>query len=74
MNSNDETLEIHDFWEETPLWCQPWSIILTGIIIFIITYFLFDIIILQIFISICILAWWYIFLFIAPKAYNINKQ
>ncbi|MGF1539975.1 MAG: DUF6737 family protein [Pleurocapsa sp.] len=64
MNSKPETINI---WNYKPWWCQPWSILLTGIVIITGSWFLLTNIWLTGVISIFILAWWSYFLILYPQ-------
>ena len=59
-----------DIWKEKPKWCQPWSIILFGIILVILIWSFLRIFWLNIILSILVFFWWYIFLVIAPNSYK----
>lgn len=54
-------------WEYKPWWCQPWSILLTGIIVIVSSWQLGQKIWLTLGVSLLILSWWYYFLIIWPK-------
>jgi hypothetical protein len=54
-------------WQYKPWWCQPWSILLTGIIIISFSWLLLKIIWLTIIVTIVISIWWLYFLIIVPK-------
>ncbi len=56
-------------WQYKPWWCQPWSILLTGITIITASWLLFHKIWLTILVSIPLLTWMGFFLLIYPKAY-----
>lgn len=56
-------------WQLKPWWCQPWSIVLTGLIIPIGAWFLTHQIWITAPIGAVILAWWILFLYLVPKAY-----
>ncbi|PSF37713.1 hypothetical protein C7H19_09180 [Aphanothece hegewaldii CCALA 016] len=62
--SNPQSFNV---WNYKPWWCQPWSILLTGITIIGGTWFLFHKIWLVLVISFPILVWWVYFLIIYPK-------
>ncbi len=53
-------------WHYKPWWCQPWSILLTGITIISGSWFVFKIIWLTILISIPILIWMGFFILVYP--------
>ena len=68
-----ETKSERKFWDLKPFWCQPWSIILTGLLIVGLSVYWPNNLILTIFLSLIILLWWYLFLVIAPTIY-INEK
>ncbi len=59
----------NNFWNEKPPWCQPWSIILTGISIIVTSFFTLHLYWVTGLLTVVILIWWLLFLFIAPAAY-----
>lgn len=54
-------------WNYKPWWCQPWSIILTGIIIVGGSWLLAKVLWITILLSIPIFAWWVYFLILFPQ-------
>ena len=56
-------------WDYKPGWCQPWSIILTGMTIVAGSWLVLHNIWLTIAISLPVIAWWVYFLLIYPKAF-----
>jgi hypothetical protein len=64
MNSKPESINI---WNYKPWWCQPWSILLTGIAVISTSWFLLKTIWITVGISILILAWWNYFLILYPQ-------
>jgi hypothetical protein len=54
-------------WESKPWWCQPWTIILTGIIIIAGSWLLFYTTWLTLPVAILIVVWWTYFLIIVPR-------
>ncbi len=71
MNTKDNKSD--NLWADKPWWCQPWSVILTGIILISLSFLWPGNIWVTIFISILIILWWYIFLIFAPTVYT-NEQ
>ncbi|MEM8778075.1 MAG: DUF6737 family protein [Cyanobacteria bacterium P01_G01_bin.49] len=59
-----------NIWDYKPRWCQPWSIILTGITLVTGTWFLTNIIWLTLLISSLMVAWWGYFLVIYPRMFK----
>ena len=74
MTNIPETNNLLSFWEEKPFWCQPWSILLTGIIALAISFVLLHRIWFTVLFSIIIIFWWILFLVIAPSAYDQQKE
>jgi hypothetical protein len=56
-----------NLWNHKPWWCQPWSILLTGITIITGSWWLFANLWLTLFASILILFWWFYFLILYPR-------
>ncbi|MCO5581684.1 hypothetical protein L7F22_035573 [Adiantum nelumboides] len=57
-------------WDATgKFWCQPWTIVLTGFIAVLISWFALHSIIATALVTAAISAWWYIFLYSYPQAY-----
>jgi hypothetical protein len=54
-------------WNHKPWWCQPWSILLTGIAIISGSWLLFKLIWLSILVAIPILIWMGFFLILFPR-------
>ncbi|NEP88224.1 MAG: hypothetical protein F6K18_16080 [Okeania sp. SIO2C2] len=54
-------------WNYKPWWCQPWSILMTGITIISSSWLVFRIVWLTVIISIPILTWMGFFLVVWPK-------
>ncbi|AFZ45316.1 hypothetical protein PCC7418_3200 [Halothece sp. PCC 7418] len=57
-------------WQQKPWWCQPWSIILTGIALPTMTWFVTHWWWLTLPVILGILLWWYVFLYLVPKSYR----
>ncbi len=55
-------------WDYKPWWCQPWSIILTGITLVTGSWLLLNTLWVTIGIAIPIVAWWVYFLILYPRA------
>ncbi len=54
-------------WDYKPWWCQPWSILLTGVTLISVSWLIFKIIWLTILIAIPVLTWMIFFLLIYPR-------
>ncbi len=69
MNSS----KMNSYWKLKPIWCQPWSIILTGIILITLDFLFIKINFIRLILLLPILAWWLLFLIIAPSLdYDID--
>ncbi|PSB57318.1 DUF6737 family protein [Chamaesiphon polymorphus] len=56
-----------NLWESKPWWCQPWTIILTGIIIIAGSWLVFHTLWLTVPVAVLIILWWTYFLIIVPR-------
>ena len=66
MKEQNSTTDFN-VWNYKPWWCQPWSIILTGITIITGSWLLLHIIWLSIIVAMPIILWWVYFLLLYPK-------
>lgn len=69
MKFESNTKSEINVWDYKPGWCQPWSIILTGITIVAASWLILHSLWLTIAISLPIIAWWVYFLLLYPKAF-----
>ena len=69
-----EGISEKNYWDSKPIWCQPFTIILFGILCFVFCWILFNKIIFMIILSLIIIPWWILFLFIAPTIYKNNTN
>lgn len=60
--------ESKNVWDYKPWWCQPWSILLTGISLISGSWFFFKLIWLTGLVAIPVLAWMGFFLLVYPQA------
>jgi hypothetical protein len=58
----------YNVWDTKPRWCQPWSILLTGIVVIGGSWFLIRTVWLTILVSLPILLWWFVFLILYPHS------
>jgi hypothetical protein len=56
-----------NLWESKPWWCQPWTIILTGVIIIAGSWLVFHTLWLTVPVAILIVLWWTYFLIVVPR-------
>ncbi|AUT00562.1 hypothetical protein CLI64_09265 [Nostoc sp. CENA543] len=67
MNQNFKSEIAVSPWKYKPWWCQPWSILLTGITIITVSWLLFKMIWLTVIVSIPVLVWMGFFILIWPQ-------
>ncbi|MGK7941256.1 MAG: DUF6737 family protein [Crocosphaera sp.] len=63
-------LESSNIWDYKPKWCQPWSILLTGILLSVGSWFTIHIIWLTAIVSTLIIVWWVYFLILYPRMFQ----
>jgi membrane protein YdbS with pleckstrin-like domain len=56
-----------DLWQSKPWWCQPWTIILTGIVIITGSWLVLKNLWITLPLAIAIIVWWMYFLVIVPR-------
>jgi hypothetical protein len=69
----ESELNNFDLWQSKPWWCQPWTIMLTGIIIITSSWLLFHKIWLTTIVAIPIFVWWIYFLILVPRLLKNNN-
>ena len=57
-------------WSQKPWWCQPWSILLTGVAVITISWLLFGRGWLSLLVVTGVLLWWGLFLVLVPAAWR----
>ncbi len=62
------------FWDSKPYWCQPWSIISFGSLLIVLSWILFDKVIITSILGLFIFVWWILFLIIVPNSYQVNND
>lgn len=65
MAPNSESI-----WAHKPWWCQPWSILLTGVSIPLVSWFLLHRWWISLPLSVAVLVWWGLFLVVVPAAWR----
>ena len=58
------------FWSLKPWWCQPWSILLTGVLVIAASWLLLHRWWISAPVAVAVLAWWGLFLVLVPTAYR----
>ncbi|CAI9107820.1 OLC1v1007283C1 [Oldenlandia corymbosa var. corymbosa] len=64
------SLEYDSVWDTKPSWCQPWTIVSTGMLLITGSWFVLHSVIVTSVVLSLICAWWYIFLVSYPQAYT----
>ena len=73
MNIISYKQSIGTYWDEKPVWCQPWSIVITGLSIIALSIWWPNSILLTAIITLIVVLWWALFLIIAPLQYSNHK-
>ena len=63
-------MDYPSIWAEKPWWCQPWSIVLTGLILPIGSWLVLGRWWITAPLVAAVLIWWWLFLVLAPRAYR----
>lgn len=58
----------HQFWKSKPWWCQPWSIVLTGVCVPLVSWLTLHRLWISLPITAIVLIWWWTFLILVPAA------
>ncbi|CAN7123888.1 unnamed protein product [Brassica rapa subsp. narinosa] len=64
------SLEYDSVWDTKPSWCQPWTIVVTGLSIVACSWVILHSVLVSSLAVALIGAWWYIFLYSYPKSYS----
>ncbi|KAF8064714.1 hypothetical protein N665_1172s0011 [Sinapis alba] len=64
------SLEYDSVWDTKPSWCQPWTIVVTGLSIVACSWVILQSVLVSSLAVGLIGAWWYIFLYSYPKSYS----
>ena len=62
------------FWSLKPRWCQPWSIISTGVLMVGGSWVLLHRLWISLPLSVGVVAWWLLFLVLVPAAYRSSAE
>lgn len=73
-NQPAQELPVVSIWQLKPWWCQPWSILLTGVVLILASWALIKIWWLTAAIGLGIAAWWLLFLVLVPAAWKQEQQ
>ena len=62
------------FWSLKPWWCQPWSIVSTGIVGMLGSWLILHRLWISLPIALAVALWWGLFLVVVPSAYKASLQ
>ena len=74
MNQESPEIVPVDLWQSKPWWCQPWTIILTGILLVAGSWLLLHTLWLTLPLAILIAVWWIYFLILVPRMLRGAEQ
>ncbi len=69
-----ETKPAGSLWDQKPWWCQPWTIVLSGLIAIAGSWWLLQTIWITALVFTAIAAWWLLFLVLVPRAYRLSQS
>jgi hypothetical protein len=61
-------------WDQKPWWCQPWTIVLSGLIAIAGSWWLLRTVWITALVFAAIAAWWLLFLVLVPRAYQASQS
>jgi len=61
-------------WALKPWWCQPWSILLTGVLVVVGSWWLLRLWWVSVPVALAVLLWWWLFLVAVPAAHRASAQ
>ncbi|MGD1897189.1 MAG: DUF6737 family protein [Phormidesmis sp.] len=72
--SSSDTLDLtslpDSMWQMKPWWCQPWSIVLTGVAVSLGSWLLLHRLLITLPVVVLVLGWWVLFLVVVPTQYT----
>jgi hypothetical protein len=60
-------------WQFKPWWCQPWSILLSGLLVVVASWLVLQLWWLTAGVALLVLAWWGLFLLLLPAAWKADQ-
>ncbi len=63
----DAGIDAGDMWSQKPFWCQPWTIVLTGVMIIAGSWVLLHRLWITVPVGVVIGLWWWYFLWVMPR-------
>ena len=74
MLNQDSPSQVDTIWKLKPWWCQPWSILLTGVAGVGLSWIWLHRWWVTLLVSAAVLAWWGLFLILVPRAWKEAVQ
>ncbi len=74
MSDAPPDLSSDTIWQHKPWWCQPWSILLTGVALVAFSWIWLQLWWLSALVTAAVLVWWGLFLVLVPKAWREASQ
>ena len=71
---SNPSAEKQPFWSLKPWWCQPWSILSTGVVISVSSWLLLHRLWVTIPVTAAVVVWWLLFLVLVPAAYRSERS
>ncbi len=65
-----EAAPASSIWAIKPRWCQPWSILLTGLVVPLASWLLLHRLWITVPLALAVLLWWWLFLVLVPASYR----
>lgn len=65
---------VTSIWQLKPWWCQPWSILATGIAVVLASWLLLHRIWLSVAVAVPVALWWLLFLVVVPAAWASQEH
>lgn len=67
---NNLSLEYESVWDTKPVWCQPWTIVLTGLVAVLVSWLALKSLFVTAIVTSVIGLWWFLFLYSYPQGYS----
>jgi len=64
----------NSIWHDKPWWCQPWSIVLTGVAVVVLSWLWLQRWWFSCLAASGVLAWWLVFLVLVPRGWKAASQ
>jgi hypothetical protein len=64
----------NSLWQTKPWWCQPWTILLTGLTVIVGSWLLLHRWWLSAPVGLGVVLWWWLFLIVVPRAYQAEQE